>query len=76
MGGLQRSEKFLDMSKTNVCGKMASLEVRPSSWTVFWTVHELISILGNVCNRKKAWDVRSNDPSPLLKYPLRSLKIL
>ena len=27
MGGLKRSQKFLDVSKTDVCGKMASLEV-------------------------------------------------
>ena len=28
MGGLERSQKFLTTSKAEVCGKMASLEVR------------------------------------------------
>lgn len=27
MGGLQRSQKFLDVAKVDVCGKMKSLEV-------------------------------------------------
>lgn len=27
MGGLERSQKFLDVSKVGVCGKMKSLEV-------------------------------------------------
>lgn len=27
MGGLERSQKFLDVAKVDVCGKMKSLEV-------------------------------------------------
>lgn len=37
MGGLERSQKFLDVAKVGVCGKMKSLEVKERALFFGWS---------------------------------------
>ena len=37
MGGLERSQKFLDVAKVGVCGKMKSLEVKERGLLFGWS---------------------------------------